>query len=188
MLVERRGWLLRLCDGDTGAVGWGEVAPLRTEQWLRCQTLLEELPGEVSRGRLEALIAQASGALGFGLAAALAELDGLVGDLSSEPWQEAPPPAQLLPAGEQMLMELDQVLIDCPPSHALTFKWKVAIEASEREQRWLEQLLVRLPHNARLRLDANGGWDRLTAGVWLCLLYTSPSPRDATLSRMPSSA
>ena len=24
--------------------------------------------------------------------------------------------------------------------------------------------------------------------AWLCLLYTSPSPRDATLSRMPSSA
>ena len=23
---------------------------------------------------------------------------------------------------------------------------------------------------------------------WACLLYTSPSPRDATLSRMPSSA
>ena len=26
------------------------------------------------------------------------------------------------------------------------------------------------------------------AGYLLCLLYTSPSPRDATLSRMPSSA
>ena len=26
------------------------------------------------------------------------------------------------------------------------------------------------------------------ATVWRCLLYTSPSPRDATLSRMPSSA
>ena len=24
--------------------------------------------------------------------------------------------------------------------------------------------------------------------AWYCLLYTSPSPRDATLSRMPSSA
>ena len=24
--------------------------------------------------------------------------------------------------------------------------------------------------------------------LWDCLLYTSPSPRDATLSRMPSSA
>ena len=28
----------------------------------------------------------------------------------------------------------------------------------------------------------------LAAGAALCLLYTSPSPRDATLSRMPSSA
>ena len=25
-------------------------------------------------------------------------------------------------------------------------------------------------------------------GAWLCLLYTSPSPRDRTRSRMPSSA
>ena len=25
-------------------------------------------------------------------------------------------------------------------------------------------------------------------GAYICLLYTSPSPRDATLSRMPSSA
>ena len=25
-------------------------------------------------------------------------------------------------------------------------------------------------------------------GILICLLYTSPSPRDATLSRMPSSA
>ena len=29
---------------------------------------------------------------------------------------------------------------------------------------------------------------RHTMGVGFCLLYTSPSPRDATLSRMPSSA
>ena len=30
--------------------------------------------------------------------------------------------------------------------------------------------------------------DRIAAQDWRCLLYTSPSPRDATLSRMPSSA
>ena len=30
--------------------------------------------------------------------------------------------------------------------------------------------------------------DRAEQTVWNCLLYTSPSPRDATLSRMPSSA
>ena len=30
--------------------------------------------------------------------------------------------------------------------------------------------------------------DNFSARYDLCLLYTSPSPRDATLSRMPSSA
>ena len=31
-------------------------------------------------------------------------------------------------------------------------------------------------------------WQRRIDPLWGCLLYTSPSPRDATLSRMPSSA
>ena len=31
-------------------------------------------------------------------------------------------------------------------------------------------------------------WSIVGTGVMACLLYTSPSPRDATLSRMPSSA
>ena len=37
---------------------------------------------------------------------------------------------------------------------------------------------------------ASGFRVQIDQGVspWICLLYTSPSPRDATLSRMPSSA
>ena len=35
--------------------------------------------------------------------------------------------------------------------------------------------------NRRVRMNVN-------PGSYFCLLYTSPSPRDATLSRMPSSA
>ena len=38
---------------------------------------------------------------------------------------------------------------------------------------------------AEIALQATG---RLEIKVGSCLLYTSPSPRDATLSRMPSSA
>ena len=30
--------------------------------------------------------------------------------------------------------------------------------------------------------------DNIDVSIYACLLYTSPSPRDATLSRMPSSA
>ena len=45
--------------------------------------------------------------------------------------------------------------------------------------------------NVKLRLTDSGSTNDdilLTAGTNICLLYTSPSPRDATLSRMPSSA
>ena len=45
------------------------------------------------------------------------------------------------------------------------------------------------PNKARLvaQCDLKNGIDRLI-NFEFCLLYTSPSPRDATLSRMPSSA
>ena len=33
-----------------------------------------------------------------------------------------------------------------------------------------------------------GGFDPTVQGLWSCLLYTSPSPRDKRQSRMPSSA
>ena len=33
-----------------------------------------------------------------------------------------------------------------------------------------------------------GGWNSSTDGFYTCLLYTSPSPRDLSTSRMPSSA
>src|SRR5664279_1396983 len=39
--------------------------------------------------------------------------------------------------------------------------------------------------------EMGGVWTppmKLLDGVWFCLLYTSPSPRDGLLSRMPSSA
>ena len=36
--------------------------------------------------------------------------------------------------------------------------------------------------------DGRVPWERLSLGPLTCLLYTSPSPRDRTRSRMPSSA
>ncbi len=48
----------------------------------------------------------------------------------------------------------------------LTVKWKVAAGDDGLERRTLERLLELLPPTARLRLDANGGWDRPTAAAW----------------------
>ena len=43
-------------------------------------------------------------------------------------------------------------------------------------------------HNIKQIFDLGGGQGHLARLLAYCLLYTSPSPRDATLSRMPSSA
>ena len=172
-LRERCGWLLRL-DDDQGAVGWGEVAPLQPQQRSICEDALASLPDAFPQAQLEALLQDAPGAVGFGLGAALAELQGLVGAASPQGWLKAPPPAFLLPAGEAMLTALDAAASLAGGLEGRTFKWKVATEPDPLERQLLDQLLQRLPPTARLRLDANGGWDRSTARAWMMRLCDDP--------------
>ena len=166
VLRDRCGWLLRL-ESRGGRIGWGEISPLDQALLPHCQRELEELPRPLTRQTLEPLLPRLSGAIGFGLGGALAELDGLVGDRARRGWLMAPPGAELLPAGGLMLPQLEQLLEQRGRHRALTLKWKVAAEADRLERRWLEQLMERLPSTARLRLDANGGWDRTTALAWM---------------------
>ena len=173
ILHERCGWLLRLDDGS-GAVGWGEVAPFQTTQLQRCAQILEGLPQSLARTHLEVLLAEDNGSLAFGLGAALAELDGLVGAGASQGWLQPPEPALLLPAGEGMLSALAEWQASPAGLEGRTFKWKVATESDDLERRWLGHLLDCLPASARLRLDANGGWDRPTAVAWMQLLANEP--------------
>ena len=179
VLHARRGWLLRLED-ENGRLGWGEVAPLAADQLDLCRTGLERLSQDPSRQQLETALTSSPAPLAFGLGAALAELDGLVGS-PDEPWRPAPSSAWLLPAGERMLEVLTSVLAQHGPQPALTFKWKVAAAGDAAERRLLEELLEHLPATGRLRLDANGGWDRATAQRWMTVL--APDPRFAWLEQ-----
>lgn len=153
---------------------------------------LAALAPQVSRADLEACLPQLPAPLAFALGAALAELDGLVGAEPS-PWRPAPPSAWLLPAGEAALESLRALLeshalstegwstapeastgpapLNAP---ALTVKWKLAAHPDPLERRLLEELLALLPPTARLRLDANGGWDRPTATAWADRLAGEP--------------
>ena len=169
VLPERRGWLLRL-EAPTGSLGWGEVSPLAIEQFEACQHALARMiePDAVWTVRgLERWLATAPAELAFALGAALAELGGELGSASSVGWLQAPTSAFLLPAGVAMRKALERLLSAMDANGPLTLKWKVA--ACDPEQEWclLENLLDTLPSSARLRLDANGGWDRLQAWRWV---------------------
>ena len=174
---RRRGWLLRIVDPGSGLAGWGEVSPLDPGDQRCCERVISAWSLHVCRSseELEALLPSLPAALAFAIGAALAELDGVVGDAhaNGQRWRPPPRSAQLLPAGHAMPAALEALLAqhgeasgESPMVESLTLKWKVAAAEPALEWRLLSQLLKRLPQKVRLRLDANGGWDRATADRW----------------------
>jgi O-succinylbenzoate synthase len=146
--------------------------------------VLEGLAGEAAAGglaKLEGLAGEAAGLEGLAGEAGggLAELEDLAGKPPAgglapgwlaKGWLPAPPSAWLLPAGAAVLPALEEAL----SSNAQTLKWKVAAGDDAQERQLLEAVLERLPEGARLRLDANGGWDRATAAAWADRLAGEP--------------
>ena len=158
---ERCGWLLRLQDPQSSRMSWGEAAPMDHEHAL-CAASISALPTELSTGELNDRLVALPGPVAFAIGLALAELEGLLGD----GWLPAPASAVLLPAGGDAIPALQQALSRQSNPSAFVANWKVGVLDCDRELQVLEQLLEQLPAGAQLRLDANGGWDRVTAGRW----------------------
>ena len=96
--------------------------------------------------------------------------------------------------GVDQVLEYDQLALGCPAMGA------EVLEESEFEP-FFSQLEGRLSGKSVALFGSYGwgdgqwmrDWEERTASWWwipgpTCLLYTSPSPRDRSLSRMPSSA
>ncbi len=156
--------------------GWGEAAPI---PWFGSETTeeacaaLEGLEGRAAD--LEDALARTPAgcrAARAGLAAALgtthaAPEPGANGEASAVRFLSV---AALLPSGRAALETVDARL----ELGFRTFKWKVGVLPAADEQVLLDDLLARLPTGARLRLDANGAWDRRTAERWLAIAAERP--------------
>lgn len=153
----REGMLVRL-ESSEGRIGYGEAAPL---PWAAGETVdaieatCRTLGEEVDTAALAAVPPE-QGCLRSALQAAS-------GQLPEVPATTARPVAALLPAGRAALPLLG------PKAEAgfRVFKWKVGVGEVQEELGWLDELCARLPTGGKLRLDANGAWDRRTAERWL---------------------
>ena len=166
-ITAKKGWLLRL-ENSFGRLGWGEVSPMQFEEFECCRNLLDTLSDSLSRTELDEGILSWPKALSFGFGAALAELDGLVGDGTVDGWLKPSQSAYLLPSGQDVLAYIDQKLKTLEINDdLLTFKWKVATLSAREEIDLLSRIFTLLPSNSKLRLDANGGWNHSTAMFWV---------------------
>ena len=69
-------------------------------------------------------------------------------------------------------------MIEAGDSMEMIEKYRAAIKEADR--------VTEEVYESRLAVCQD--CEKLNAGTCICLLYTSPSPRDSTSSRMPSSA
>ncbi|MBL9199666.1 MAG: o-succinylbenzoate synthase, partial [Opitutaceae bacterium] len=158
--AEREGMIVRL-ESEAGAVGWGEAAPI---PWFGTETADEDeagarVLGEWTNPEHIAAVPARLGCLKHALAAASAELTGT----SMAAAQKALGVAALLPAGRAALAAI-------PPRAELgfrVFKWKVGVGDPAEEIPLLDDVCAALPGGAKLRLDANGAWERRSAERWL---------------------
>lgn len=162
--AEREGIMVRLED-PAGTVGFGEIAPI---DWFGTETLAEAeaacaaLGDKPDAARLDA-VPERFACVRFALAAARSRAASVKTDRRL-------PVAALLPAGRAALDVLSAKL----EAGFLAFKWKVGVQAPQEELGILDDLLGRLPAYTRLRLDANGAWDRRQAEAWLARCAERP--------------
>ena len=173
--TERVGVIVRLEDearstgsGQAGAVGYGEAAVIPefgTETVDEVEAACRELGAKVDDARLNAVPLRL-GCLRNALASARMDLDvargvsrGTVPALTRRATLGV---AALLPAGRAALAQIG------PKGDAgcRVFKWKAGVGDVADELGLLDDVCAALPGGAKLRLDANGAWDRRQAERW----------------------
>lgn len=177
----REGFLVRAVEreasgAEIGLAGWGEVAPI---PWFGTETVEEAgaalmgLKGEAaSLAEALARVPAECGCVRAALAVAM-EQGAWSGERGAKPEEAAVKflaVAGLLPAGRWALAAVGARL----ELGFRTFKWKVGVGAAADEWGILDDLLGELPKGAKLRLDANGAWDRKVAEGWLARAAERP--------------
>ncbi|HWA25308.1 MAG TPA: o-succinylbenzoate synthase [Lacunisphaera sp.] len=181
---EREGLIVRLESG-AGEVGFGEIAPIPwfgTETMAEAQEICRRFGDRVTDAGLDQVPAR-MGAVRFALAAAKSEVNRGLRARAAEQLEtesrQAPafqqskarvPVTALLPAGKAVLSALPPLL----EAGWLSFKWKVGVGTPDEEMGLLDDLCAALPGYAKLRLDANGAWNRKQAEKWLARCADRP--------------
>ncbi len=163
-LTQKKGWLIKVKD-TTGKVGWGEVSPIDQKELIKCNQIINNIKSDMTRNELESQIKDWPKPIGFGMGAALAEIDCKVGKGSKEGWLNAPKSSILLDSNDSIM---DQVnfIINQNRAKNTTIKLKVGVKSNKSEEALVEKILCLLPIHSKLRLDVNEGWELNQAEDW----------------------
>ncbi|HWA87551.1 MAG TPA: o-succinylbenzoate synthase [Opitutus sp.] len=166
VMTEREGVIVRL-ERDS-RTGLGEAAPLAGFGGGEVEEIASACGNFGAGVEVDVIerVPRRLGCLRNALAAALAEIGRANADEMSEGPAEVPPylpVAALVPAGRRAIAEIQGK----GEAGFRTFKWKVGVGDLADELALFDDVCAALPSGAKLRLDANGAWDRRHAERWL---------------------
>ncbi len=167
--LAREGLLVRL-EQEEGRSGLGEVAPLPdfgTETAAEAEEALRAL-GEWTTQEALAAVPRRFGCVRRALSMAVSTWAGEGGRVA--PARRHLAVAALLPAGR----EGPAVAAARAELGFRVFKWKVGAGNPADELALLDDVCAALPSGGKLRLDANGAWDRRLAERWLARCAERP--------------
>ena len=165
----RFGWIIKLIDIEKG-VGFGEVNPLRKKDLEECQIQLNLIPKYINSKNISELIKSFHPCIQSSINCALAEIQRKIIFKDNYCFNEIEQTAILLNshnALQEFKLLKDNKFFN---EKSLTLKWKVAIKDNAYEEKTLIEILKNLRGNIKLRIDANGSWDREIANRWVDIL------------------
>jgi O-succinylbenzoate synthase len=171
---EREGIIVRL-QNETGAVGLGEAAVI---PWFGSETAAEAEAACRSLGKMvddewAASLPPNAVCVRNAIAAALAEIQAQVPvapERDAESFGARGRPSASYIGVAAWLSAGAGALTEIPPKAEAgfrVFKWKVGVGDIANELALLDDVCAKLPGGSKLRLDANGAWDRRKAERWL---------------------
>ncbi len=165
----KTGWIFKLTNMDKG-VGFGEVSPLGKKDLEICKAQINKLPEYFSSPKISECIENFHPCIQSGINSALAEIERKIIFKENYNFDEIYQTAILLNANKA-LQELN-ILKNNPKINGkkITIKWKVGIRDNFEEEKTLTEILSQLTNNIKIRIDANGSWQREIATRWFDIL------------------
>jgi len=169
IFIKKFGWIIKL-QNSRKAVGFGEVSPLQEMDLKKCQEQLNKIPNYIKSINLYKQIQIYHPCIQSAINSALAEINGEVSFKKNYFFNEIDQTAILL-NHNNIIEKLNKIqksqnLVN----KSLTLKWKVAIKDNKEEEKILNEILNIIKSNIKLRIDANGSWEREIANRWVDIL------------------
>ncbi|ABM71413.1 putative O-succinylbenzoate synthase [Prochlorococcus marinus str. MIT 9515] len=166
---NKSGWIIKLKNVEKG-VGFGEVNPLSNKDLVKCQIELNKIPKYINSKNISELINTFHPCIQSAINSALAEIERKI-IFKENYFFNAIDQTAILLNPNNALQELKKLKENkLLKGKLLTIKWKVAIYDNASEEKTLIQILNQLTSNIKLRIDANGSWERGIANRWVDIL------------------